>query len=117
MVNDKTNEILISLRILRIKILNTLLHANDPAEQEKKGKKKTNKNKRTSYGQTINSILLSSHLLLLIFKQTLHHHMTKREIQYYFNVDDHDKGRKQLFVLHTHSTSYPVGLYVFQPKY
>lgn len=52
-VNDKTNEILISLRILRIKILNTLLHANDPAEQEKKGKKKTNKNKRTSYGQTI----------------------------------------------------------------
>ena len=42
-VNDKTNEILISLRILRIKILNTLLHANDPAEQEKKGKKKQTK--------------------------------------------------------------------------
>lgn len=52
-VSDKTDEILISLRTLRIKILNTLLHANDHAEQEKKGKKKTNKNKRTSYGQTI----------------------------------------------------------------
>ena len=116
-VSDKTDEILISLRTLRIKILNTLLHANDHAEQEKKGKKKTNKNKRTSYGQTINSILLSSYLFLLIFQQKLHHHMTKREIQYYFNVDDHDKGRKQLFVLHTHSTSHPVCLYVFQPKY
>ena len=44
-VNDKTNEILISLRILRIKILNTLLHANDPAEQEKKGEEK-NKQKQ-----------------------------------------------------------------------
>lgn len=52
-VSDKTDEILISLGTLRIKILDTLLHANDPAEQEKMGKEKTNKNKRTSYGQTI----------------------------------------------------------------
>ena len=53
MVSDKTDEISISLGTLRIKILDTLLHANDPAEQEKMGKEKTNKNKRTSYGQTI----------------------------------------------------------------
>ena len=33
MVSDKTDEILISLGTLRIKILDTLLHANDPAEQ------------------------------------------------------------------------------------
>ena len=26
------------------------------------------------------------------FHQKLHHHMTKREIEYFFNVDDHDKG-------------------------
>ena len=52
-VSDKTDEILISLGTLRIKILDTLLHANDPAEQEKMGKEKTNKNKRTSNGQTI----------------------------------------------------------------
>lgn len=37
-VSDKTDEILISLGTLRIKILDTLLHANDPAEQEKMGK-------------------------------------------------------------------------------
>lgn len=32
MVSDKTDEILISLGTLRIKILDTLLRANDPAE-------------------------------------------------------------------------------------
>ena len=53
MVSDKTDEILISLGTLRIKILDTLLHANDPAEQEKMGKEKTNTNKRTSYGLRI----------------------------------------------------------------
>ena len=52
-VSDKTDEIFISLGTLRIKILDTPLHANDPAEPEKMGKEKTNKNKRTSYGQTI----------------------------------------------------------------
>ena len=52
-VSDKTDEILISLGTFRIKILDTLLHANDPAELEKMGKEKTNKNKRTSYGLRI----------------------------------------------------------------
>lgn len=42
-VSDKTDEILISLRTLRIKILNTLLHANDHAEQEKRRRKKQTK--------------------------------------------------------------------------
>lgn len=42
-VSDKTDEILISLGTLRIKILDTLLHANDPAEQEKWGRKKQTK--------------------------------------------------------------------------
>ena len=116
-VNDKTDEILISLGTLRIKILDTLLHANDPAEQEKMGKKKNKQKQENQLWSNDNSMLLSSYLFLLIFQQKLHHHMTKREIQYYFNVDDHDKGRKQLFVLHTHSTSHPVCLYVFQPKY
>ena len=117
MVSDKTDEILISLGTLRIKILDTLLHANDPAEQEKMGKKKNKQKQENQLWSNDNSMLLSSYLFLLIFQQKLHHHMTKREIHYYFNVDDHDKGRKQLFVLHTHSTSHPVCLYVFQPKY
>lgn len=42
-VSDKTDEILISLGTLRIKILDTLLHANDPAEHEKWGRKKQTK--------------------------------------------------------------------------
>lgn len=86
-------------------------------QSRKNGEGKNKQKQENQLWSNDNSMLLSSYLFLLIFQQKLHHHMTKREIQYYFNVDDHDKGRKQLFVLHTHSTSHPVCLYVFQPKY
>lgn len=48
----------------------------------------------------MDSLLVWSTVTLIILLRTyvsggptekLHHHMTKREIQYYFNVDDHDK--------------------------
>lgn len=32
--------------------------------------------------------------LLFVHYQNLHHHMTKGEIEHYFGVDEHDKGKE-----------------------
>ena len=40
--------------------------------------------------------VLHIYLIICLYNQNLHHHMTKREIEDFFDVDDHDKGNKNL---------------------
>ena len=38
------------------------------------------------------NFLVDNFFYFFVMRQNLHHHMTKREIEYYFGVDHHDKG-------------------------